>query len=89
MKYDSGFSLLPCASISQTKDQEVDSKVCNAKNIIYNFGLHNEISSNLLKESILKFVDNSYQIKLKENLLNEYYGNSTQRLAEEIFSFYE
>ena len=34
MKYDSGFSLLPCASISQTKDQEVDSKVCNAKNII-------------------------------------------------------
>ncbi len=89
MKYDSGFSLLPCASISQTKDQEVDSKVCNAKNIIYNFGLHNEISSDLLKESILKFVDNSYQIKLKENLLNEYYGNSTQRLAEEIFSFYE
>ncbi len=56
MKYDSGFSLLPCASISQTKDQEVDSKVSNAKNIIYNFGLHNEISSDLLKESI--FINN-------------------------------
>ena len=89
MKYDSGFSLLPCASISQNKDQEMDSKICDSKNIIYNFGMHNEISSNSLKESILKFVDNSYQMKLKETLLNEYYGNSTEKLAEEILSFYE
>ena len=56
MKYDSGFSLLPCGSISQTIDQEMDSKICNSKNIIYNFGMHNEITNSFLKESITKFL---------------------------------
>ena len=89
MKYDAGFSLLPCASISQNEYQEIDSKVCNAKNIIYNFGLHNKISNSSLKKSIIEFLDSRYQIKLKENLIYQYKSNSSKKLAKEILSFYE
>ena len=89
MKYDSGFSLLPCGSISQTIDQEMDSKICNSKNIIYNFGMHNEITNSFLKESITKFFDVSYQIKLKQSLMEEYYSESNHKLAKEIISLYK
>jgi len=87
MKYDSGFSLLPCGSISQTIDQEIDSKICDSKNLICNFGMHNEITNNHLKESIMKFLDNSYQIKLKQAQVEEYYTDSNNILAKEIISF--
>ncbi len=67
----------------------MDSKICASKNIVYNFGMHNEITNSFLKESITKFFDVSYQIKLKQSLMEEYYSESNHKLAKEIISLYE
>ena len=88
MKYDCGFSLIPCGSISQNFEQETDSKILESKNIIFNFGMHDDLSSNLLEKSITKFLDISFQKSLKNNLIDIFFSESNYSLAKEIISLY-
>ena len=89
IKYESTFSLIPCLSISQNSDQEIDSQICHKNGIIYNLGLHNNIfgKKDYLKSNINKFMNNNLQIKFKNNILNKYDTNSIFRLSEKIIEF--
>lgn len=89
VKYESSFTLIPCLSISQNKDQEIDSQICHKNGIIYNLGLHSDLFQNtkLIKSKINKFLNEEFQYKFKKNLLNKYDTNSIFRLSEKILEF--
>lgn len=87
IKYDCGFSLIPCGSISQTLEQEIDSKICSSKNLIYNFGMYENIYKPNFSYSLKKFFEDPNLLLIRENMFKNYVSDSTIKLAKEIIKY--
>ena len=87
IKYDCGFSLIPCGSISQTAEQEIDSHICSSKNIIYNFGMYDSVFKKDFSSSLNKFLDDSNLSLIKENMAKQFISESNINLAKELIKY--
>ncbi len=90
MKYDSSYSLIPAACLSQTEEQEVDSKESEVFGLTFNLGRASKIidSREEVFNSLRNFLKKDTQLQIKKKLLEKYYTNSILELSKEIISLY-